>query len=283
MPENDKNFDSKLSENEGKYCYTFIPARFVFIFLGFIGFNLLYAYKVALSVALVAMVTHSTNSSDDSSSECQVTQNNSTNDTETTGEGEFDWTGDQQAMILGAFFYGYAVTQIPGGLMAERFGAKWVLGLSIFATALLALISPLAARISFVAFFIVRVCQGLTEGLVFPSMTAMFARWLPKMERSLGSTIVFTGAQIGSVITYPLTGYLCDGEFMGGWPAIFYLTGILGCVWFVFWVLLIYETPDRHPHISLKELDYIKGGRGEENFSKVCLNDILNFFRHNLF
>jgi ACS family sodium-dependent inorganic phosphate cotransporter-like MFS transporter 5 len=270
MSEKDKNFDSKLSENRGKYCYNFIPARFVFIFLGFIGFNLLNAFKVSLSVALVAMVTHSTNNSDGSSSECQVTQNNSANDTETTVEEEFDWTGDQQAVILGAFFYGYAVTQIPGGLMAERFGAKWVFGLSIFATALLALISPLAARTGFIAFFIVRVGQGLTGGLVFPSMTAMLARWLPKMERSLGSTIVFTGALFGSVITYPLTGYLCDGEFMGGWPAIFYLTGIVGCVWFAFWVLLIYETPDKHPHISLKELDYIKEGRGDENFSKVC-------------
>ncbi len=274
MHKNDNAID--FSENRGKFCYTFIPARFVFIFMGFIGFNLLYSYKVALSVALVAMVSHSSNSSS-SSSECEIIHKNNTNTTTVT-KGELDWTDDQQAMILGAFFYGYAVTQIPGGMLAERFGAKWVLGGSILATALLSLIGPLAARQSFVAFFVTRVGQGLTEGLVFPSMIAMFARWLPKMERSLGSTIVFTGAQLGTVITYPLAGYLCDGKFMDGWPAIFYLTGIAGCIWFLLWALLIHETPEEHPHISFKELDYIKKGQGDEKVSKVCSIDNLNIF-----
>jgi MFS family permease len=62
---------------------------------------------------------------------------------------------------LGAFFYGYLVSQIPGGLLAERYGAKWVLtgflGLSTVAT----LLTPVAARTNFVLLIILRVLCGI--------------------------------------------------------------------------------------------------------------------------
>lgn len=251
--------------------HLFIPTRFVFVFLSFIGFCLLFSYKTLLSVALVAMIGQSTNNSD-SGTECRA-ENGNTSSSARALRGEFDWDGDQQAQLLGAFFYGYTITQLPGGVLAKRYGAKWILGISILLTAILALVGPLAARLGFLPFFATRVGQGLFEGLVFPGMFAMFARWLPKMERSIGSSIVITGGQIGTVITLPLAGYLCNGTFMGGWPAIFYLSGIVGCVWFVLWALLIYETPESHRYISSRELEYITKGQGIEKVSQVLYYD----------
>lgn len=62
---------------------------------------------------------------------------------------------------MGAFFYGYLVSQIPGGLLAEKYGGKWVLagffGLSTLAT----LLTPLAARLNYVALIILRVLVGI--------------------------------------------------------------------------------------------------------------------------
>lgn len=65
--------------------------------------------------------------------------------------------------ILAAFFYGYIVTQIPGGWLAERIGGKWVFGVGVVMTSVFTLLTPLAAT-SNVGFLIaVRVLEGFFE------------------------------------------------------------------------------------------------------------------------
>ncbi|XP_014665689.1 PREDICTED: uncharacterized transporter slc-17.2-like isoform X2 [Priapulus caudatus] len=67
------------------------------------------------------------------------------------------------------------------------------------------------------------------------------------------------GAQVGNVITMPISGLLCKYGFDNGWGSIFYVFGILGVLWFIGWMLLVYDTPSVHPRISKEELDYIQG------------------------
>jgi len=71
------------------------------------------------------------------------------------------WEKSVQGHILGSFFYGYLVSQIPGGLLAERFGGKWIiagfLGVSTVAT----LLTPAASRISFGLLIALRVLCGI--------------------------------------------------------------------------------------------------------------------------
>ena len=65
--------------------------------------------------------------------------------------------------ILAAFFYGYIITQIPGGWLATRFGGKWVFGVGVVMTSVFTLFTPLAA-LSNVEFLIaVRVLEGFFE------------------------------------------------------------------------------------------------------------------------
>jgi len=76
-------------------------------------------------------------------------------------DGPFVWEKSLQGHILGSFFYGYMVSQIPGGLLAEQFGGKWVLfgflGLSSLAT----LLTPAAARLSVGLLIVLRVLVGI--------------------------------------------------------------------------------------------------------------------------
>ena len=65
--------------------------------------------------------------------------------------------------LLGAFFCGYILTQVPGGWLAHRFGAKYVFGIGILMTALLTLLTPIAADISVWALVVVRALEGLFE------------------------------------------------------------------------------------------------------------------------
>lgn len=50
------------------------------------------------------------------------------------------------------------------------------------------------------------------------------------------------------------------GTNFGNWPSVFYLFGVIGVIWFPFWALLAYETPDQHPDITREELDFINEG-----------------------
>lgn len=77
--------------------------------------------------------------------------------------GEFGWDGKDQGLILGAFFWGYCLTQIPGGILAERFGGKVVFGMGVLFTDFFCLLTPVAARSSKELLIAVRVLTGLAE------------------------------------------------------------------------------------------------------------------------
>ena len=65
--------------------------------------------------------------------------------------------------MLSAFFYGYLVTQIPGGLLAQRVGGKWVFGVGVVMTAILTTLTPFAAGTSVWLLVALRVLEGLSE------------------------------------------------------------------------------------------------------------------------
>lgn len=78
-------------------------------------------------------------------------------------QGEFDWDEEAQATVLNAFFFGYLITQIPGGYLAERFSVTWVFGLGIGLTALFTMFTAIAARWGFYVFIALRVLEGISE------------------------------------------------------------------------------------------------------------------------
>ena len=69
----------------------------------------------------------------------------------------------QPGWILSSFFFGYLVTQIPGGWLAERYGGRWIFGIGIVMTAVFTLFTPLAAYWHIGALIAVRVAEGFFE------------------------------------------------------------------------------------------------------------------------
>jgi len=79
-------------------------------------------------------------------------------------EGEFNWSESQQGIILAAFFYGYVTTQIPGGMLAQRFGGKRLLLFGIFWTAVLTILTPVITHYGgFLGIVLTRVFEGIGE------------------------------------------------------------------------------------------------------------------------
>lgn len=87
------------------------------------------------------------------------------------------------------------------------------------------------------------------------------------------STIQFmffvSGSNFGTIISMPLSGYLCSLEFLGGWPLSFYIFGGLGVVWFMVWLFVVYDTPALHPYISNQEKNYIISQVGDNHLVSI--------------
>ncbi|RXG53791.1 putative inorganic phosphate cotransporter [Armadillidium vulgare] len=152
-----------------------IATRHIFAFLGFLGFANVYAMRVNLSVAIVAMVNSSAIPQRNSTSDdvCPLPTNGSITPVkvELSGvqicheEGKFDWDESVQGIILGSFFWGYIVTNPIGGRLGDIFGGKKVFFFGVLFTSLLTLLIPLASYISPYALTALRVCIGLAEHL----------------------------------------------------------------------------------------------------------------------
>lgn len=73
----------------------------------------------------------------------------------------FSWDEREQGLVLGAFFWLHWTTQIPGGVLAQKYGTKLVYGLSNFTGVLCCFIMPLAAYMGYQYLIFLRVLQGI--------------------------------------------------------------------------------------------------------------------------
>ncbi|XP_064839913.1 sialin-like isoform X2 [Oncorhynchus masou masou] len=243
-------------------------ARYNLAIMMFFGFSVVYGLRVNLSVAMVAMV-NGTNSQPTLNSsvghECPVSSQGNNNGSQTPdqpdGIPQYSWDSPTQGLLLGAFFFGYLVTQIPGGYLAGHFGGSIFLGGGVLGTAALTLLTPLAAQLGPYWLFGLRALEGFGEGVTFPAMMAMWARWAPPLERSRLISLSGSGANFGAFVALPLTGFICHSL---GWPAVFYMCGGAGCIWAVFWFILVSDQPGTHPRISTREKHYIINSIGKD-------------------
>ncbi|XP_037299293.1 sialin isoform X2 [Manduca sexta] len=220
--------------------------RLVVALLAFFGFFNVYALRVNLSVAVVAM-TEPMETKLDNGTVVFIP--------------EFDWSSQTKGLVLSSFFYGYLVTQLPGGWLAAKIGGNRVFAIGIGATSLLTLFTPPLAHTSTALLIAVRVIEGLFEGVTYPCIHAVWSRWAPAPERARLATFAFSGSYAGTVVSMPICSLLAHYT---GWPGIFYVFGIMGLVWTTIWWIVVKESPEKDPHITPAELKYIQDSRGTQ-------------------
>lgn len=243
-------------------------ARLNLALLMFLGFTVVYGLRVNLSVAMVAMVNNTDSSStanisNSSKHVCPLPKTgiNDTGFTQPPGVPVYPWGSEIQGWLLGAFFFGYLCTQVPGGYLAGHYGGTKFLGLGVLGTAALTLLTPLAAQLGPKWLFALRALEGFGEGVTYPAMMAIWARWAPPLERSRLMTFSGSGGNFGAFVALPLTGFICETL---GWPTVFYLCGGGGCLWAVFWFALVADDPRTHKRISIEEREYIINSIGAQ-------------------
>lgn len=252
----DQLFTSEERENSGQNsktkcnCSPF-SKRYIISVLALLGFANVYALRVNLSVALVAMVTKTSTLNEEGKMVKEPA--------------EFSWSSGTQGIVLSSFFYGYIITQLPGGFLALKCGGKNLFGLGILSTAVLTLLTPVAARASVGLLVALRVLIGLCEGVVFPANHAVWTKWAPPLERSKLATIAVSGAHIGTVVAMPLSGVLAQHL---GWASVFYVFGCMGILWAIVWFLVVKNSPAEDPNISEEERLYIETSLANDDQKK---------------
>ncbi|KAF8788356.1 Sialin like protein [Argiope bruennichi] len=227
--------------------------------------TLIFGHRVCLHVAMVAMVNSSAevdllqlrNGPQENSNFCPVPES-SVNVTLNYKQGSYPWTPYTQGVILASYFYGYVVAQIIGGQISDFVGAARLFGGATLLSSILSCFTPMISTLDATYTIALRTILGFIHGMHYPSAYTLIARWAPLQERSTHLSSCVIGTHFGVVMSMPLTGYLCEHGFGGGWPSAFYLLGCAGFVWFLLWVFLVFESPVKHPRINAKELDYIQ-------------------------
>lgn len=170
---------------------------------------------------------------------------------------EFNWNSATVGLIQSSFFWGYLLTQIVGGIWADKFGGKPVLGFGVVWWSVATVLTPVAARIGLPFLLIMRAFMGIGEGVAMPAMNNMLSKWIPVSERSRSLAFVYSGMYLGSVTGLAVSPILIQ-KF--GWPSVFYSFGSLGSIWFALWLKKAYSSPKEDPELRAEEKRHILGG-----------------------
>jgi MFS transporter, ACS family, aldohexuronate transporter len=165
------------------------------------------------------------------------------------------------ASITTSFLVAYTVSQGVSGKLYDRIGTKRGFTLSILVWSLAACAHAFARGL--ISLISLRFLLGIGEAGNWPGAAKVIAEWFPVRERAFAMGIFNSGVAIGNIVAPPLIVFL---QIRFGWQTAFLVTGGLGFVWLVLW-LMFYETPERHASLSLEEYAHIKQGRETDTTS----------------
>lgn len=208
----DDSFDDEDSDSNQAQTKLISATRNLVVTLCFVAFMLCNMDRVNMSVAIMPM------------------------------SATYGWDGVTQGIIQSSFFWGYLCTQVLGGVLADRYGGKYVLGLGVVWWSLATALTPFAAGMGISVLAFVRVMMGIGEGVAMPAMNAVVAKWVPRKFRSRSLGLVYSGMYIGSVLGLVISPYMLNKY---GVSSIFVPFGVLGFVWFFLWNRFVSSAPPR--------------------------------------
>ena len=169
---------------------------------------------------------------------------------------ELGLTPTQTGAILSAFFFSYALAQVPAGWLSDRFGARKMLPIYIVLWSLCTALTGLAT--GFVMLMAVRLIFGIAQAGCYPTASSLIKRWTPLPSRGTASSFVSFGGRLGGAIAPLLTAWLLKDFLSWRWLLVLYgASGLL--VALLFW-RVFRETPREHPDCNEAECDLIEAG-----------------------
>jgi sugar phosphate permease len=206
--------------------------------------------------------------------------------------GEFGFDKITQGYIFSSFLWGYALFQVPGGWLSDRFGARRVLAAIVVfwsvMTAMTALaggeavsstissylfaLTGVAVNGAAISFIIIRFLFGAGEAGAFPGATRAMQLWYPRRERGLVQGVTHSASRLGAAIAPPIVVLIIAGGQLAlpwtdisiafptlGWRSVFYICGAVGFIWSLWWYVSYRNLPEEHALVNRDELALIRG------------------------
>ena len=134
-------------------------------------------------------------------------------------------TNTETGLVLSSFFLGYAIMQLPGGILADRFGAKRVLLIAVIVWSIFTGLTAIAWSLGIL--LVIRFLFGIGEGGFQPSASKLITTHYPENERSKVMSIMLSSSAIMAMLVPIISAVLL---ITIGWRAFFVIAGIIGVI-----------------------------------------------------
>ncbi|HZP17235.1 MAG TPA: MFS transporter [Terriglobales bacterium] len=151
-----------------------------------------------------------------------------------------------------AFNWSYALLQIPGGWLADRFGSRLILGAAIAWWSMFTSATGFARGTFSLA--LTRGLFGTGEAAAFPASSRALVPWLPQEQRAFGQGFQHAGARLGGAVAPALVLTMMTWF---SWRMVFHLLGALGIVWAIVWYAYYRNLPEEHPWTNRAERELL--------------------------
>jgi MFS transporter, ACS family, D-galactonate transporter len=157
--------------------------------------------------------------------------------------------------VLSAFFWTYALFQMPAGWFIDKVGVRISLAFAVGWWSVFTVVTGMAHNIG--QLIGSRLLLGVGESAAIPSFAKVAYNWFPHKERGLACSIFDSGSRVGSALSLPLIAWIIS---ILGWRGSFYVTGSLGVLWaFLWW--FIYKDPEKYRPIAPDAVDALLAER----------------------
>jgi MFS family permease len=147
-------------------------------------------------------------------------------------QGELGITSEQLGKLASAFFWTYALLQVPAGWLCERFNVKHVLTIGFASWTLATGLTAFAN--TFALLLVFRLILGIGESVAYPAYSQIIATRFPPEQRGFPNALIDAFSKFGPALS-TLLGGLTVATF--GWRALFLILGIGGALWLLPWML----------------------------------------------
>jgi ACS family hexuronate transporter-like MFS transporter len=161
----------------------------------------------------------------------------------------------QLSTIFSAFQIAYAGTWLVGGVLLDIIGTRLGLALAVIWWSAVSMLTGFANSV--LSFSVFRFLLGIGEGCNWPGASKTVAEWFPAKERGVAVAIFDSGSSVGGAIAALTIPWIA---IILGWRYAFVLSGILGLLWLILW-LVLYHPVAKHPRLSNEERALIEAGR----------------------
>lgn len=159
--------------------------------------------------------------------------------------------------LLASFFsLGYALMQVPSGMLAEKFGPRKMITIALVWWSAFTILTGMIKHHGLLYF--VRFLFGVGEAPMYPSNAVFNSNWFAKHEKGRASSMLLAGSYFGPVLAPFITIWIVN---LFNWQAVFYIFGAVGILIAILWGIIAKDLPEQHRMVNEAEKAFLLENR----------------------